>query len=378
MSVLTATLQPAAAAQVLAGGSNSSSADTPAPAAEPFAALFQQLIGKQAVADPTAGMLLLQGDTSSDSQVGEYENTDLAALLPFMEAMGLAQSQMPPAMTEPAAVTQTTAIPAAVAKTTATTAATTAIPAALAQAVAANSADSIAGQPPQDSENILYQAAGGGQSETAGQIASTIRTENESGNAGQGTGEFKAQLDAALSEGHNDNQDVAQHANFQTSVTHAMKEKAASTTQFPVSQPVGSSTWGSEIGNRVVIMAGNRDSHAELILTPPQMGRIEVSLTVSGDQATANFVSGNPVVREALESALPRLREILAEAGIQLGQAQVGAENPKQTAQQEKDGNKFSSMKDSGSGNTLLKTGSEQTHATASLKISRGLVDVFA
>ena len=64
------------------------------------------------------------------------------------------------------------------------------------------------------------------------------------------------------------------------------------------------------------------------MLNPPQLGRVEVSLTVSGDQATAVFASPNAAVRELIEDSLPRLKEILSGAGINLGEAQVGSESP--------------------------------------------------
>jgi flagellar hook-length control protein FliK len=51
---------------------------------------------------------------------------------------------------------------------------------------------------------------------------------------------------------------------------------------------------------------------------------------MNGDQATAIFTSSNPAVREALESSLHRLREVLADAGVTLGQTQVGSESPNQ------------------------------------------------
>ena len=53
---------------------------------------------------------------------------------------------------------------------------------------------------------------------------------------------------------------------------------------------------------------------------------------MTGDQATATFVSANPAVREAIENAVPRLREVLADAGVTLGQTQVGSDSPQQSA----------------------------------------------
>jgi flagellar hook-length control protein FliK len=53
---------------------------------------------------------------------------------------------------------------------------------------------------------------------------------------------------------------------------------------------------------------------------------------MNGDQATATFTSANASVREALENAMPRLREILQGSGVSLGQTDVGAESSQQSA----------------------------------------------
>jgi flagellar hook-length control protein FliK len=92
-----------------------------------------------------------------------------------------------------------------------------------------------------------------------------------------------------------------------------------------IDTPVGSRGWDAEIGQKVVWMVNRMENRAELTLTPPQLGRVEVTISVSGDQTSATFVSASPAAREALEQALPRLREILADAGISLGQASVNA-----------------------------------------------------
>lgn len=143
-----------------------------------------------------------------------------------------------------------------------------------------------------------------------------------------------------------------------------------------LTQSVGAAGWSEEVGNRLVWMANRMEGKAELVLTPPQMGRIEVTLSVSGEQATASFVSGNAAVREALEAALPRLREVLAEAGVQLGQAQVGAENTRQPAQQEKNADNFGLGRTSRSDNAPV--GSGPLPAGSGLKGGRSLVDIYA
>jgi flagellar hook-length control protein FliK len=111
------------------------------------------------------------------------------------------------------------------------------------------------------------------------------------------------------------------------------------------------------------------ESRAELTLTPPQMGRVEVSISVSGDQTSAAFVSASPAAREALEQALPRLREILAEAGITLGQASVNAESPRQ----DRDGAPAGQR----GGNRNMESAGAAAPAQW-LRRSEGLIDTFA
>ncbi len=97
-----------------------------------------------------------------------------------------------------------------------------------------------------------------------------------------------------------------------------------------IDTPVGARGWDGEVANKIVLLAGREEGRAELTLTPPQLGRVEITISVQGDQTSAAFVSASPAAREALEQALPRLREILAEAGITLGQASVNAESARQ------------------------------------------------
>lgn len=96
---------------------------------------------------------------------------------------------------------------------------------------------------------------------------------------------------------------------------------------LPVAPRVGSAEWGGAVGEKVVWMASQNHQVAELHLNPPNLGPLEVRLTISNDQASALFVSHHSAVREAIETALPRLREMLADNGIMLGNVTVGSES---------------------------------------------------
>lgn len=90
-----------------------------------------------------------------------------------------------------------------------------------------------------------------------------------------------------------------------------------------IDSAVGAPGWDEALGQKVVWLVSQQQQVAELHLNPPDLGPLEVVLTVSNDQASALFVSPHASVREAIESALPRLREMMAENGITLGNATV-------------------------------------------------------
>lgn len=99
--------------------------------------------------------------------------------------------------------------------------------------------------------------------------------------------------------------------------------QTAQLSRHEVSTPVAARGWTEEVGQKISWIASRDNGRAELVLTPANMGRVEVSIQMSGDQANASFVAANALAREALQDAMPRLREVLAQAGIQLGQASV-------------------------------------------------------
>lgn len=91
--------------------------------------------------------------------------------------------------------------------------------------------------------------------------------------------------------------------------------------------PLRASGWDTELAQRIVWMAGRQAQWAEITVNPPNLGSIEVHLSLRGHDASAYFYSPHAVVREAIDESLGRLRDMLAAAGIQLGQAQVGRES---------------------------------------------------
>ena len=85
----------------------------------------------------------------------------------------------------------------------------------------------------------------------------------------------------------------------------------------------GSSRWADGLGERVAWMLDTRNHVAELRLTPPELGRLDVRIAVSGSEASIQFSAPSAAVREAVDAALPRLREMLEADGLSLAHADV-------------------------------------------------------
>ncbi len=90
----------------------------------------------------------------------------------------------------------------------------------------------------------------------------------------------------------------------------------------PLSQP----GWSDAFSSRVVWLTGQHQQSAELHVNPPELGPIDIMLSFDHDQAHVHFSSAHLPVREAIEIALPALRDAFSQAGIQLGNTSVSAE----------------------------------------------------
>lgn len=101
----------------------------------------------------------------------------------------------------------------------------------------------------------------------------------------------------------------------------------------PVQTPVGNAQWADEIGSRMTMMVEQGKHTASLRLSPEHLGPLEVRITMNGDQASVQFGAAHVDTRNAIENALPRLREMFAATGLSLSDANVSREPPRQQQQ---------------------------------------------
>jgi flagellar hook-length control protein FliK len=195
---------------------------------------------------------------------------------------------------------------------------------------------------------------------------------------------FAAQLDAAPLRAS-----LAQAAALNEPASAATPLAPAPASAFAVAQAavavpdriaarVGSSAWDQQLGQKIVWMVGSAEHSATLTLNPPDLGPLQVVLSVSNDQASVAFSANQLEVRQALENALPRLREMMGENGIALGNATVDAGMPDgrqaQGGEQPREGGTAARFDN----RTAVADSAPRTSARATTLGDRGMVDTFA
>lgn len=98
--------------------------------------------------------------------------------------------------------------------------------------------------------------------------------------------------------------------------------------------PVNQAGWGEAVGNRLMMMVNGRVQSANIHLNPAELGPIEIKVSVNQDHATVHFVSNNSTVRDAIEDAFPRLKEMFSQNGLNLADANVSQQSSQQSSQQ--------------------------------------------
>ena len=90
-----------------------------------------------------------------------------------------------------------------------------------------------------------------------------------------------------------------------------------------VDTQVAAPGWHEAVAQRLADFVAVRASDAEIRLNPANLGPIGVEISYKGNEASVLITAAQPATRDALEQALPHLRELLAQQGIALGQANV-------------------------------------------------------
>jgi hypothetical protein len=142
-------------------------------------------------------------------------------------------------------------------------------------------------------------------------------------------------------------------------------------------QPMHKSEWSQELGNRIMWMARQNVQAAQLRINPPHLGPLEVRVSVHHDAASVSFVAHHVHARDAIEAAIPRLREMMGENGF--SQTSVSVSGQAASGHQQNPGTFSGGTAADGRGSDFPDGDElEAVSATTLQAPSLGMVDYFA
>ncbi len=83
-----------------------------------------------------------------------------------------------------------------------------------------------------------------------------------------------------------------------------------------IDTPVQDAQWSQALAYRVQFMAQEGIQRAQVQLNPAELGPMEITVDVADDVAKVQITAENAATREAVEQAVPRLREMMALSGF--------------------------------------------------------------
>lgn len=83
----------------------------------------------------------------------------------------------------------------------------------------------------------------------------------------------------------------------------------------------------NELKDKVMVMMNQKLQQIEIRLDPQELGNVNVKINLQNEQAVVSFTVQNQQAKEAFDQNLGRLKEMLAESGVDVGDANVEQEN---------------------------------------------------
>lgn len=144
--------------------------------------------------------------------------------------------------------------------------------------------------------------------------------------------------------------------------------------------------WNTELGEKLLWMHKQAVPSAEIRLNPEHLGPISIKIDVNQDQANVIFTAQHAAVRDAIEAAIPKLREMLGGQNLNLADVNVSQQQSEQkqrqdffqtAGDQQRSGNNQDRNQADAANNDVTNTVLEEIEAGRAIA-SNGLLSLFA
>ncbi|MBA6335735.1 flagellar hook-length control protein FliK [Colwellia sp. BRX8-7] len=89
------------------------------------------------------------------------------------------------------------------------------------------------------------------------------------------------------------------------------------------------------LNDKVMVMMNQKLQQVEIRLDPQELGNVNVKINMQNEQAVVNFTVQNQQAKEAFDQNLGRLKEMLAESGVNVGDANVEQQSKQNNNEEE-------------------------------------------
>jgi flagellar hook-length control protein FliK len=111
----------------------------------------------------------------------------------------------------------------------------------------------------------------------------------------------------------------AGHGNGTSAATAAAAPAATVSAPLDLRTP----NWQETFASRVQWLVGSNAGEARITLNPPELGAVDVKVSLVDDKTYVQLTTATTAARDELTQSLPRLRELFAASGLELGGASV-------------------------------------------------------
>jgi flagellar hook-length control protein FliK len=154
----------------------------------------------------------------------------------------------------------------------------------------------------------------------------------------------------------------------------ALEPGAASASTLAVEIPLSHPDWSEALGHQVLWALGQGVQQAQIYLHPQDLGPVSIQIRVEDQKTHVTFSASHAATCDALQAALPQLRQMFLQQGLNLGQANILA------LPQYSGSGQSAPLPGAGSGRVARRVviGGDSAAARGAMQLRIGLLDDYA
>lgn len=122
---------------------------------------------------------------------------------------------------------------------------------------------------------------------------------------------------------------LAQHTPVNNLDANGLANQTATTTAaktVEISVPVNNPQWADKFSEQIAWLGQQGIKSAQIKIHPEDLGPIEINIKMDKNDASVNIVSHSAMVRDIIEQAMPKLRDMMAEQGLNLSDVHINSD----------------------------------------------------